>query len=80
VYTSNVFAILGCGRCTFCWPACGPADVYQVWAGGGALFVGAKMLVEKWVHISVLASLGIVVGILAIATAISLFAKPKQIT
>jgi hypothetical protein len=38
------------------------------------------MLVEPWMHIPVVWSLGVVLGILAIATIISLLAKPKKIT
>jgi predicted tellurium resistance membrane protein TerC len=46
---------------------------------GVLAFVGAKMLVEAWVHVSVVWSLGIVLGILATATIASLLAKPKKI-
>ncbi|MEO8334664.1 MAG: hypothetical protein ABI664_06820, partial [bacterium] len=35
-------------------------------------FVGAKMLLESWVHIPILLSLGIVVGVLAASIAASL--------
>ncbi len=81
VYTSNVFAILGLRTLYFLLAGVLDRLTYIKFGLAAVLvFVGAKMLVEKWVHISVLASLGIVVGILAIATAISLFAKPKQIT
>jgi len=37
VFTSNIFAILGCGRCTFCWPiwprafTCSSTDWRRCW-------------------------------------------------
>jgi tellurite resistance protein TerC len=81
VYTSNVFAILGLRTLYFL--LAGVLDRLTHLKFGLAavlVFVGAKMLAEKWMHISVLSSLGIVMGILAIATVISLLAKPKEIT
>lgn len=80
VYTSNVFAILGLRTLYFL--LAGVLDRLTFIKFGLAavlVFVGAKMLAEQWTHISVLASLGIVVAILAIATIISLLAKPKAI-
>jgi tellurite resistance protein TerC len=81
VYTSNVFAILGLRTLYFLLS--GVLDRLTYLKYGLALvlgFVGVKMLVEPWLHISVLGSLGIVLGILAAATVISLLAKPKDIT
>jgi tellurite resistance protein TerC len=40
-------------------------------------FIGAKMIVEPWVHISVEFSLAVVGGILLVALAASLLVKPK---
>jgi len=81
VYTSNVFAILGLRTLYFLLAGVLDRLTYLKWGLAAVLvFVGAKMLVEKWMHISVLSSLGIVMGILAIATVISLLAKPKEIT
>ena len=81
VYTSNVFAILGLRTLYFLLAGVLDRLTYLKFGLAAVLvFVGAKMLSEKWVHISVLASLGIVAGILALATATSLLAKPKQIT
>jgi tellurite resistance protein TerC len=40
-------------------------------------FIGAKMIVEPWVHISVQISLAVVAGILLVALAASLLVSPK---
>src|SRR5215475_8361777 len=80
VYTSNVFAILGLRTLYFLLAGVLDRLTYIKFGLAAVLvFVGAKMLAEKWIHISVVASLGIVVAILAIATIISLLAKPKAI-
>jgi tellurite resistance protein TerC len=41
------------------------------------IFVGAKMIAEPWLHISVAASLAVVLGILVVAALISLAVKKK---
>jgi tellurite resistance protein TerC len=80
VYTSNVFAILGLRTLYFLLAGVLDRLTYIKFGLAAVLvFVGVKMLVEKWMHISVVVSLGIVVGILAVATVISLLAKPKKI-
>jgi tellurite resistance protein TerC len=80
VYTSNVFAILGLRTLYFLLAGVLDRLTYIKFGLAAVLvFVGAKMLVEQWMHISVVASLGIVVGILAVATIVSLTAKPKKI-
>jgi tellurite resistance protein TerC len=80
VYTSNVFAILGLRTLYFLLAGVLDRLTYIKFGLAAVLaFVGAKMLVEKWMHISVVGSLGIVIGILAVATIISLLAKPKEI-
>jgi len=80
VYTSNVFAILGLRTLYFLLAGVLDRLTYIKYGLAAVLaFVGAKMLAERWVHISVIASLGIVIGILALATIISLLAKPKQL-
>lgn len=80
VYTSNVFAILGLRTLYFLLAGVLDRLSYIKYGLAAVLvFVGAKMLVEPWVHISVLGSLGVVVGILAVATVISLLSKPKKI-
>jgi tellurite resistance protein TerC len=81
VYTSNVFAILGLRTLYFLLAGVLDRLSYLKFGLAGVLaFVGAKMLVEPWMHIPVVWSLGVVLGILAIATIISLLAKPKKIT
>lgn len=79
VYTSNVFAILGLramyfllagvlGRLRFLTPGLSAVLV----------FVGGKMILEPWLHISVEASLAIVAGLLVIALAASLVLPRKD--
>lgn len=81
VYTSNVFAILGLRTLYFLLAGVLDRLTYIKYGLAAVLvFVGAKMLMEQWIHLSVLVSLGIVAGILAVATIISLLAKPKAIT
>jgi len=78
VYTSNVFAILGLRALYFLL-----ADLLQYLrylAYGLALvliFIGVKMVIEPWVHVSVLISLAAVGGILLAATVFSLLAGPR---
>jgi len=80
VYTSNVFAILGLRTLYFLLAGVLDRLTYIKYGLAAVLaFVGAKMLAERWVHISVAGSLGIVIGILALATIVSLLAKPKQL-
>lgn len=79
VYSSNVFAILGLRALYFLL-----ADVldYFHYLGIGLalvlLFIGAKMVAEPWVHISVVLSLSVVVGILLLAMLISVLAGPPR--
>ena len=78
VYTSNVFAILGLRAMYFLL-----ADVLgklrYLTAGLSFVlaFIGAKMIVEPWVHISVEVSLTVVAGILLVALAGSLLVGAK---
>jgi tellurite resistance protein TerC len=79
VYTSNVFAILGLRALYFLL-----ADVldYFHYLGIGLavvlMFIGGKMAVERWIHISVHVSLSVVAGILLLSVLVSLLAKPKK--
>jgi tellurite resistance protein TerC len=79
VYTSNVFAILGL-RAMYFLLAGVLGRLRYLTAGLSFVltFIGAKMIVEPWVHISVEISLGIVAGILLVALAGSLLVGPKQ--
>jgi tellurite resistance protein TerC len=79
VYTSNVFAILGLRALYFLL-----ADVldYFHYLGIGLalvlMFIGAKMVAEPWLHISVVISLSVVGGILLLAMLISVFTRPPR--
>jgi tellurite resistance protein TerC len=78
VYTSNVFAILGLRAMYFL--LAGMLGRLRFLTAGLAFvlaFIGAKMIVEPWVHISVEISLGIVGGTLLVALAASLLFAPK---
>jgi tellurite resistance protein TerC len=78
VYTSNVFAILGL-RAMYFLLAGVLGRLRYLTAGLSFVlaFIGAKMIVEPWVHISVEISLGIVAGILLVALAASFLVGPK---
>jgi TerC family integral membrane protein len=81
VYTSNVFAILGLRALYFLLAAVLDRLRYLDAGLGGVLtFVGAKMLAERWAHIPVQISLGVVLGILLIALAASLLFPGKRKT
>jgi tellurite resistance protein TerC len=76
VYTSNVFAILGLRALYFL--LAGVLDKFEFLKVGLALvliFVGAKMIAEPWLHVSVGASLAAILGILMVAVLASLVAK-----
>src|SRR5277367_4664566 len=78
VYTSNVFAILGLRAMYFL--LAGVLGRLRYLTAGLSIvltFIGAKMIVEPWVHISVELSLGIVAGILLVALAGSLLVGAK---
>ncbi|GAC1634322.1 MAG: TerC family protein [Candidatus Acidiferrum sp.] len=80
VYTSNVFAILGLRTLYFLLAGVLDRLAYIKYGLSIVLaFVGAKMLIEPWLHISVLGSLGIVIGILAVATIVSLRTRPRKL-
>lgn len=69
VFTSNVFAILGLRALYFL--LAGFLDRLHYLKHGLVailVFVGAKMMTGYWVHVPILASLGVIVGILGVAT------------
>lgn len=73
VFTSNIFAILGLRNLFFFLS--GMMDKFQYIKYSLIailLFVGLKMILEKWVHISPIVSLAIIVGSLTIGVLISL--------
>jgi tellurite resistance protein TerC len=78
VYTSNVFAILGL-RAMYFLLAGVLGRLRYLTAGLSFVlaFIGAKMIVEPWVHISVEISLAVVAGILLVALAASLLVGSK---
>lgn len=78
VYTSNVFAILGL-RAMYFLLAGVLGRLRYLTAGLSFVlaFIGAKMIVEPWVHISVQTSLSVVAGLLLVALAASLVVGPK---
>jgi tellurite resistance protein TerC len=78
VYTSNVFAILGL-RAMYFLLAGVLGRLRYLTAGLSCVltFIGAKMIVEPWVHISVEISLAVVGGILLVALAASLLVSAK---
>lgn len=78
VYTSNVFAILGL-RAMYFLLAGVLGRLRYLTAGLSFVlaFIGAKMIVEPWVHISVQTSLSVVAGLLLVALAASLVVSRK---
>ena len=79
IYSSNVFAILGLRALYFLL-----ADIldYFRYLGIGLafvlLFIGAKMVLDPWWHISVKLSLAVVAGVLLATMLLSLLAGPKK--
>ena len=79
VYTSNVFAILGLRALYFL--LVGLLDYFRYLGIGLALiliFIGAKLIAEAWLHISVSYSLGVVGILLLLTIVLSLWAGPKK--
>jgi len=79
VYTSNVFAIMGLRALYFL--LAGVLDRLRYLDAGLALvlmFIGGQMIGERWVHIPVTVSLGVVGGILLIALLASLLIPAKK--
>jgi tellurite resistance protein TerC len=84
VFTSNIFAVMGL-RSLFFLLAHVVTKFHLLKYGLAFIltFVGAKMLLESWIHIPILLSLGVVVGVLAASIAASLVwpaAKPEEKT
>lgn len=73
VYTSNVFAILGLRSLYFLLAGSIQRFTYLRFGLAAILvFVGAKMLLADLIHIPIAASLGVIVGVLAVTLAASL--------
>ena len=79
VYTSNVFAVLGLRALYFL--LAGVIDRLRFLDDGLAIvlvFIGGKMIGEKWIHIPVHVSLGVVGAVLLIALLASLLIPAKK--
>ena len=73
IFTSNIFAILGLRALYFLLAALMVKFRYLGYGIGLVLvFVGAKMLAHRWLEIPTAASLGVVLGVLALAILASL--------
>ena len=73
VFTSNIFAILGLRALYFLLAGLMHKFHYLSYGLGLVLvFVGGKMLAERWIHIPTELSLGIVLGVLTLAILASL--------
>jgi tellurite resistance protein TerC len=73
IFTSNIFAILGLRALYFLLAAMMPRFRYLGYGVGLVLvFVGAKMLGHRWLEVPTGISLGIVLGVLALAILASL--------
>jgi tellurite resistance protein TerC len=78
-YTSNIFAVLGLRSLFFALS--GMLDRFRLLHYGlGVIlaFVAVKMLLARWVHVNVLISLAVIMGILAIFIAASLVDEKRQ--
>lgn len=79
VWSSNIFAILGLRALYFL--LAGLIERFQLLKYGIALilvFVGSKMLVEPWIHITVSFSLSVVISILLLFTLLSMRQIQRQ--
>lgn len=79
VYTSNVLAILGLRALYFL--LAGVIDRLRFLDEGLAfvlVFIGGKMIGERWLHIPVSVSLAVVAGVLLIALLASVLVPPKK--
>ena len=82
VFTSNIFAILGLRALYFLLAGLMHKFHYLSYGLGVVLvFVGAKMMAERWIHVPTEISLGIVLGILTLAIVASLLrpAAPEEV-
>lgn len=79
VYSSNIFAIIGLRSLYFLLSGMANKFPYLKYGISVILFfVGAKMLISHYVKIPVLASLGVIVGLLAASVLASKFFPPKE--
>ena len=73
VFTSNIFAVMGL-RSLFFLLATVVQKFHLLKYGLAVIltFVGSKMILEKWVHVPIMLSLGVVLGVLALSIIASL--------
>ena len=78
VYTSNVFAILGLRALYFLLAeVLEKLEYLKIGLALVLVFVGAKMIAEPWLHLSVATSLAVVLGMLILSGLVSLLVKKK---
>ena len=79
VYTSNIFAVLGLRSLYFAIHGSLESLRYMKYGLAGILiFVGFKMLISNFYHITVGVSLAVILGLLVVTIAASLLIKPKE--
>ena len=81
IYSSNIFAVLGLRSLFFLLR--GAAARFSYLQQGIAivlLFIGAKMLAEKWIHIPVWVSLIMIVVCIGGSVFYSMYHKPKEVS
>lgn len=79
VFTSNVFAMLGLRSLYFVLArAIREFDYLQPALAAVLVFVGVKMLIADVLHVPTLASLGIVIGIVGAAVAVSIVSRRRR--
>ncbi len=79
VYSSNVFAILGLRSLFFV--LAGAMDRFSYFQAGVSailIFVGGKMILAKWVHLPIVVSLGVIVGLLGAAIIASWLSNRRE--
>jgi tellurite resistance protein TerC len=77
VYTSNIFAVLGLRSLYFLLASV--IERFHLLKYGLSIiltFVGVKMIAEHWIHVPILASLAVILGVLVIAIIASLIWPP----
>ncbi len=79
IYSSNVFAILGLRALYFLLAGAMPYFTYlNVGLSVVLIFIGVKMLIERWLEIPTGIALGVVGGVLLISVLASLVAAPRR--
>ena len=79
VYTSNIFAILGLRALFFLLSGVMRQFVYlHVGLGLVLAFVGVKMMINEWIHVPIVLSLGVIVILLGGSVLVSWLRPPKK--